>query len=160
MLEILMAKGAQILIMHEDPILVAGPTATGRTDAYCKVVAQLARKRDIKVVSTEHFSYYGYCPREPCACALAKLVKSTYSLMERSPLEDDLSGPFPNIPLHLNSTDNTGRREKPRGEGDAEGGEGLGPTRPVIPFVCVRIAADGGLFQLHSVFLSSAVYCF
>ena len=98
MLEILMAKAAPILIMHEDPIPVAGPTATGRTDAYCKVVAQLARKRDIKVVSTEHFSYYGYCPREPCACALARLVKSTFALMERSPPEDALSGPVLGVP--------------------------------------------------------------
>ena len=55
--------------------------------------------------------YYSHCSRQPCAWALAKLVKSTYSLMERSPLEDDLSGPFPDIPLQLNSTDNTGQRE-------------------------------------------------
>ena len=93
-----MTKAAPILIMHEDPIPVAGPTATGRTDAYCKVVAQLARKRDIQVVSTEHFSYYGYCPRKPCACALARLVKSTYALMERSPPEDGLSGPVLDVP--------------------------------------------------------------
>ena len=98
MLEILMAKQAPILIMHEHPITVAGPTATGRTDAYGKVVAQLARKRDIKDVSTEHFSYYGYCPREPCACALARLVKSTFALMERSPPEDALSGPVLGAP--------------------------------------------------------------
>ena len=53
--------------------------------------------------------YYGYCPREPCACALAKLVKSTYALMERSPPEDGLSGPVLDIPQQLNSTDKTGQ---------------------------------------------------
>ncbi len=104
--------------------------------------------------------YYSHFSRQHCACALAKLVRSTYSLMDRSPLEDELSGPFPNISLHLNSTDNTGRREKPRGEGEAEGGEGLGPKRPVIPFVCLRIAADGGFFSAAlSVFISCRILC-
>ena len=93
-----MENQAPKLIMHEDPITVAGPTATGRTDAYGKVVAQLARKRDIRDVSTEHFSYYGYCPRESCASALARLVKSTFALMERSPPEEALSGPVLGVP--------------------------------------------------------------
>ena len=37
--------------------------------------------------------YCGYCPREPCACALARLVKSTYALMEHSPPEAVCLGP-------------------------------------------------------------------
>ena len=67
MLETLIAKAAPILIMHADPIPVAGPTATGRTDAYCKVVAQLARKRDIKVASTEHCIMV-IAPETLCLC--------------------------------------------------------------------------------------------
>ena len=116
MLEILMAKAAPILIMHEDPIPVAGPTATGRTDAYCKVVAQLARKRDIQVVSTKHFSYYGYCPRQRCACALARQVKSTVGMMERSPPEDGVSGPV--LASHSSSIQQTrqGRACDPRND--------------------------------------------
>ena len=83
--EMLMTKAALILIMNGDPMPITGPTATGRTDAYCKVVAKLAGKRDIQFVSTGHFSYYRSCPRKPCACALSKLVKSTYARRERSP---------------------------------------------------------------------------
>ena len=104
--------------------------------------------------------YYSHCSRQPCACALAKLVKSTYSLMERSPLEDDLSGPFPNIPLHLNSTDNTGRREKLRGEGEAEGGKGLGPKRARNTMCWSENLCRRWFFFLLSVVFLAAVYCF
>jgi len=43
----------------------------------------------------DHEKYYSHCSRNPCASALARLVKSTYSLKKHSPQEKRLVRALP-----------------------------------------------------------------
>ena len=59
---------------------------------------KLTERRPVMTVTSyagDKDAYYSHCSRQPCAWALAKLVKSSYSLMERSPLETICQGPSP-----------------------------------------------------------------